>query len=730
MTELISLLEKVKSSGTFSVGGMLPPIAPGLKVKGVGNIALPLLEHQARALIELSQQAPFGRGEETIVDTDIRNAWQIPAEDFELTNPQWEEALQESINQIGKQLGLYGCKIEFEPYKLLIYEEGSFFAAHRDTEKMPNMFATLVIGLPSEHEGGELIVSHGGQSQSYSFADSDAFQPSFVAFYADCYHEVKPISSGYRICLIYNLAIANRKRQPLLSQQTRVIEDIGSAIQEWSQKNSDDPTLTYLLEHSYSEQNLSLSNLKQGDFAKASVLLNAAEANDCRAYLCLVTYYRTSYGEAAYYGRHAYHDDLDEDDFEEYDVDEEEVYAHSFTTSEGDKVNIEKLTLDEDALLANTPLREGPGRGFYISEATGNEGATKDLWYHRGAVILWPNAREFELVARMDIDYGLDFLKRSLQEKNGADGEQRQAIIQLADHILANLPSYRNKEISAQLLQIGDVALLKKYLHKQMAQHNLSGIDNQVLTQTIGRIGWQNFEEVATPYLAPRRGALPWLNALARLEEPLSGEGRLVMTRWVDDLWQPSLTHDVTRDGIASLIQLVSLLGIQALPDKIIAFLARQTQETFLTSAYGPAVVSCLNELEGRDYDRTCTQKFVEDVYIRIQTEFPSRPTAPKDWSREGQLACDCEFCTEVNRFLPDPERSEIVFDKTLKRNLLHIESEIQKSRIDLDIEIRRTPPKFQGTCRKNQNRYDKQRQLFDNAQEIVKELPVGNGSS
>ncbi len=180
---------------------------------------------------------------------------------------------------------------------------------------------------------------------------------------------------------------------------------------------------------------------------------------------------------------------MDEDDFEEYDVDEEEVYAHSFTTSEGDKVNIEKLTLDEDALLANTPLREGPGRGFYISEATGNEGATKDLWYHRGAVILWPNAREFELVARMDIDYGLDFLKRSLQEKNGADGEQRQAIIQLADHILANLPSYRNKEISAQLLQIGDVALLKKYLHKQMAQHNLLW-DRQSSSHADDRAHW------------------------------------------------------------------------------------------------------------------------------------------------------------------------------------------------------------------------------------------------
>ena len=65
----------------------------------------------------------------------------------------------------------------------------------------------LVVNLPSEHEGGELIVSHGGQSRTYSFADSDGFHPAFVAFYADCYHEVKPVTSGYRINLIYNLGM-------------------------------------------------------------------------------------------------------------------------------------------------------------------------------------------------------------------------------------------------------------------------------------------------------------------------------------------------------------------------------------------------------------------------------------------------------------------------------------------------------------------------------------------
>ena len=133
-------------------------------------------------------------------------------------------------------MGLYNCKITFEPYKLLLYGKGFFFTSHRDTEKIPNMFATLVVNLPSEHEGGELIISHAGQSQRYSFADANSFDPRFVAFYADCYHEVTPITSGYRICLIYNLAIANRKQQPLLSQQLQVAEQVNDALRDWLKK--------------------------------------------------------------------------------------------------------------------------------------------------------------------------------------------------------------------------------------------------------------------------------------------------------------------------------------------------------------------------------------------------------------------------------------------------------------------------------------------------------------
>lgn len=760
MQELITLMDKVKTSGAFSVSGTLPSILPGLHVKGVGNIGLPLTEHQAKALIELSEQAPFGRGEETIVDTDVRQCWQISAEDFELGNPQWNEALQAAADQIGKELGLSGCKIGFEPYKLLVYEEGSFFTTHRDTEKIPNMFATWVVNLPSEHEGGELMVSHAGQSQSYSFADSPLFETSFVAFYADCYHEVKPITAGYRLCLVYNLAITNRKKQPVLSQRMGPIEEIDHAIQAWRQEAHDNPILTYLLDHSYSEQNLSMANLKHGDFAKASVLLNAAVKSGCQAYLCLATYSRTSYGEVYGYGwrgrRGRYSDydddDLDESDFEEYDVSEERVYAHVFVAADGTKINVKQIDLEEDDLVAKVPLVDGPGRGYSISEATGNEGASKDLWYHRGAVIMWPKERELELVAKMDVDYGIHVLKSSIQDQNQLEGEYRQQLIRLANHIIETLPSYRNEDISAELIQLGDIELLKKSLFRQAHSYSID-IDPTIFIKVAEQFGWKHFAKDVELRLTARNG-LQWLDSLVQTGQSISDEGQGLMRKWVTSRWQQSLTsamqsvaepalpsnarardrykYQVARfntakhaqqDEIIYMVRLTSCLNMETLASKVIERLADSAEEQFLTETYGPAIISALNTLK-KEHNQTIAQQFAAAVRQCIQAEYPNPPEPPLDWSREGLLDCDCEFCTEVNEFLPKSDVSSIGIYKTLKRNLLHVESEAEKSQIEVDIDIEKVASKFNGIIRKNQNRYDRKRQLYDAAQGIIGKLP------
>jgi len=64
------------------------------------------------------------------------------------------------------------------------------------------MVGTLVVSLPSAHTGGELVVEHGGESVTYRTSKEDL---SFVAFYADCRHQVRPVKSGYRVTLTLNL---------------------------------------------------------------------------------------------------------------------------------------------------------------------------------------------------------------------------------------------------------------------------------------------------------------------------------------------------------------------------------------------------------------------------------------------------------------------------------------------------------------------------------------------
>jgi hypothetical protein len=61
-------------------------------------------------------------------------------------------------------------------YKPLIYDEGSFFVSHRDTEKEPGMFATLVLALPSTSSGGELVVHHQEREVKLDLAKRRSFR--------------------------------------------------------------------------------------------------------------------------------------------------------------------------------------------------------------------------------------------------------------------------------------------------------------------------------------------------------------------------------------------------------------------------------------------------------------------------------------------------------------------------------------------------------------------------
>src|SRR5262245_54842745 len=321
-TELAEILYTVQRPGDFYTTGTTDIFAPRLDVAGVGPIALPLLPVQAQQLIAVAERAPYGRGEETLVDTEVRRTWQIDPERVQIAGRHWARTLEDIVARVSEGLGVTG-PVMAELYKLLVYDTGSFFVSHRDTEKAAGMFATLIIVLPSLYTGGALLVRHRDRDVRLDLCCSEPSEVAFAAFYADCVHEVLPITSGYRLTLIYNLRRQGRGRLPeppnYGTEQTRVT----ALLQQWiagkEAPDDDSPEkLLYPLEHAYTTAEFSFDALKGADAAVAAVLVAAAPPADCDLHLALVSIEER--GSAEHTGddgsRHRrWADEEDEEDF-------------------------------------------------------------------------------------------------------------------------------------------------------------------------------------------------------------------------------------------------------------------------------------------------------------------------------------------------------------------------------------------------------------------------------
>ena len=337
--ELAKILGQVNRPGDYFVAGRAELPAPRLEVEGVGPIALPLLPAQAKQLIKAATRAPFGRGADTVVDTNVRRTWQIEADRVSIGGKYWDRTLDGIVARAAEGLGV-AEPVTAELYKLLVYDKGSFFVSHRDTEKAPGMFATLVLALPSHSAGGELVVRHMDREARLDMSSDEPSEIAFAAFYADCVHEVLPVTAGCRVSLVFNLLRKGKgaalqppayeaeagKVSALLSAWTEV-----KAGPDTDHEDAEDATasvgptqkLVYPLEHSYTPAELAFGTLKGADAAVARLLVAAAPQAGCDLHLALLTLWES--GSAEFRGdyrsryRRSRHDD-DEDDDQDFEV--------------------------------------------------------------------------------------------------------------------------------------------------------------------------------------------------------------------------------------------------------------------------------------------------------------------------------------------------------------------------------------------------------------------------
>ena len=280
---------EVISNGSFATSGTLSNAAnPGIFFEVLGKIGLPLSEIDASEICRINHEFPLGKGTKTFVDTTVRKTWELNPSQFQLRNPSWQSTLQDAVGKVAKELGvLEGAEsIQAELHKLLLYEPGAFFdnieskctlsqcpshiLTEYSTEKAPGMFAALVIALPSEHIGGDVIAQLEDLEQALKTSVQSEFSYSYLGWYADVSHLAKPVESGCRLVLTYNLMHTATSSSRKVSDLEDHKLNLDKILRFWAgQLDNEDygthVSLLYILEHEYSEANSCLDYLKGKD---------------------------------------------------------------------------------------------------------------------------------------------------------------------------------------------------------------------------------------------------------------------------------------------------------------------------------------------------------------------------------------------------------------------------------------------------------------------------------
>ncbi len=415
-TKLLTLLQTITGNGSFATFGVKNFTFPGLHIQGVGEVGLPLNAIQTSAILKVSQKAPFGKGSRTITDARVRSAWEIDASQLSFHHDAWAHFIQEIVADATIGLGIAEGEVTASLYKLLLYETGDFFLPHKDSEKEPGMFGTLVVGLPSSHSGGALHIRFDGREECIDFsAAASNYQIPYVAFFADCDHEIKPITSGYRICLVYNLVYTSSSPKVQAPQFMAQAKDMAALLETWA-PTVENQAKVILLEHQYTPANFSAASLKHHDQPRAAALLAAADKAGYFGRLALVTHYQMGDmegGSSDYYdyrsrNRRGRYEEPEAQDGTMGDVHETSLCIEHWSSDTGPGLGV--LRLEEEDLITNVQLGTGDPLEKEEEGYTGNAGMTIEYWYHYGAVILWPKSRHAAILSATTVPVQLQWL--------------------------------------------------------------------------------------------------------------------------------------------------------------------------------------------------------------------------------------------------------------------------------------------------------------------------------
>lgn len=740
-----AILQAVSHGGSYYASGRLEAMPPRLRVAPIGRIAFPILDGQAKDLIAAAERAPYGRGPETVLDRSVRDCWQIDADQVKLSGPRWNDTLGRVLDVVAGQLEVPRVQFEAKLYKLLVYEPGGFFVDHRDTEKVDGMVATLVVGLPAEGEGGELVVRHQDREVTIDLCVDDFGDLPFAAFYADCLHRTEPLRKGYRVSLVYSLVVDPDRasdddlRAPDLAKQ---IASLRGALANWPSGPHSPQKLLWVLEHRYSEAGLSFGRLKGRDISVCQAMLKAAAASGRTVRLAVASIEESA---ALVYG-------LDYDDprgGREVDVTGEDWDVRATEPLGCQLLAPIRPDGQEDLSLQNNPVRNGellprnalddlePDRQT-LYEVYGNGGASITRSYCCAALVVWPRARTVPVYARSGIQRAVDFAARELDSASQQEdtGYGTRLLNQLMDawpsrYYLdspgAAAAAKRTETMLDLLGQIDDPGPVEGFLQQVVPGDYWVSL-NRVLAATLAT----QRAEVLRVFLDElvrrhgQRGPAELFGLLARLSDlpevkkrktwktPLQGaltETVLALSRKVEE-WRASGALEfggaepkpLTAQQLCSMLLAGRRLGLGGV---VANALERLCEENRVVDSYR-MLPEALRLVHSRDRE-LMRDPSVRELWGGAAQHLLARSSVPPAGRGDRRIAspirCTCAHCTKLKRFCNDPVAHVERF--RLREDLrMHLESKIRKHRLSIDCTTLTLGRPFTLVCTKTYRAY------------------------
>ena len=727
---LEELLEGVERAGDFFVNDAVEIPMPKVEIEGVGVLSFPVPASQIQQLIQRAVRAPYGRGEETILDESVRKVWQLPPEKVRIGGKSWAANFDGILQQVIVGLGCEGVAVSAELYKLLAYDAGGFFKAHRDTEKTGGMFGTLVLALPSAHRGGELVLRHAEREVVVDLSRGEYSEINFAAFYADCEHEVRPITEGNRVCLVYNLI---QKRGAKGREESLHAPDYEKQIATAKELLEDNLTgagtpakIAWLLEHQYSPEGLSFAGLKSADAARVKVLAQAAELAGCAAHLGIVHIEEEGAAQEIYndyprrgWGRYRDGDEKTEDangdDFEIIEVTNGRHYMSQWRDQRDQPVEFGEIPIEPGELLPEGALDDEKPDQQRLMEASGNEGASFERSYHRAALVLWRRERYAEVLLQAGIDSVLPYLRERIEacESPDAPASARKAAVALTRRLVgawADAPEYagyrqptrpEKRDGMLELLQrLGDAKLMEEFV-AEVVTRDYDGSDNAALVGSAVLLGAKQigrlYAALVSTHMAHLHGHCVDLlheltfktklavdkdgqAALRQIAEAAIGKLDEVGKKRRENEWMDYRVAEKSRPVnaalVANLLDVLGKLGATELRGAAVEKFAARP------GVFDPVtiLVPALDLI--REYDDAATRLWGHSAQFLLQRS-GRPPEALQDWRQDVKLSCSCADCRELQKFTLDPVEQSHRF-RVKKERRQHLHQQIEKHSLDM----------------------------------------------